>query len=71
MIHHLGDWELILDYEGEQVLETQTGGSEQFVWSPVFSIILQWKPIPEIRKEIRRDKDTDEINVRGTVQEAE
>ena len=71
MIHHLGDWELILDYTGEQVLETQTDGSEQFVWSPVFSLILQWKPIPEFRKEIRRDKDTDEINVRGAVQEGE
>ncbi len=71
MIHHLGDWELILDYSGEQVLETQTSGDEKYVWSPVFSLILQWKPIPEIRKEIRRDEDADEINIRGTVQEFE
>jgi lipopolysaccharide assembly outer membrane protein LptD (OstA) len=71
MIHHLGDWELILDYSGEQILETQDDGTEDYVWSPVFSIILQWKPIPEIRKEIRRDQDTDEINIRGTVQEVE
>jgi hypothetical protein len=71
MVHHLGDWDLTLDYAGQQVLETQEDGTEAYVWSPVFTIVLQWKPIPEIRKEIRRDKDTEEINIRGTVQEVE
>ncbi|HUV06238.1 MAG TPA: hypothetical protein VMX75_00835 [Spirochaetia bacterium] len=64
-IHHLQDWDLSIQYAGEQVLETLPTGKEEYVWSPVFTIMLQWNPIPEIKKEIRRDKDTDRIEIRG------
>jgi len=70
-VHHLGDWDLSFEYAGEQVLETQPDGSEQYVWTPIFSIILQWKPIPEIRKEVATDPETDAINWRGTRPELE
>jgi len=47
MVHHLYDWDLTFEYTGSY--ETV---DNQEIWSPVFSIFVEWKPIPEIKKEI-------------------
>ena len=55
-VHHLQDWQLSFEYSGEQVLVTGVGGQDEYEWRPVISVILQWHPIPEIRREIRKDE---------------
>ncbi len=61
--HDLGDWNLAVEYSGSQKLQSKPGGGDEYVWTPVFSIVIQWKPIPEIRREVR--KDTEGLSVRG------
>ncbi len=54
MIHHLHDWELSFIYVGEPELDRQ---EKRYKWRSEFSIMVQWKPIPEIRKEMEYGKD--------------
>ncbi len=56
MVHHLHDWDLTLRYEGKPLLETQAS-KPVYTWSDSFSILLQWIPIPELRSNLKADKD--------------
>jgi hypothetical protein len=53
--HDLGDWDLSAEYSGTQKLTAKDSGGEEYVWTPVFSIVIEWKPIPQIRREVARD----------------
>ena len=50
-IHDLNDWELIVSYKGEPKLDS-TASSQAFRWSSTFEVVLQWKSIEELRREI-------------------
>ena len=56
MVHHMHDWDLTLRYEGKPLLETQAL-KPVYTWSDSFSILLQWIPIPELRNNLKADKD--------------
>jgi hypothetical protein len=62
--HDLGDWDVAVEYSGTQKLTTKKSGGEEYVWTPVFSIIIEWKPIPEIRRTVAKDP-TNGLQVRG------
>lgn len=50
-IHDLNDWELIVSYEGEPELDS-TAAPQVFRWSSTLEIVLRWKPIEELSREI-------------------
>jgi len=56
MVHHMHDWDLTFRYEGKPLLET-LAGKPVYTWSDSFSILLQWIPIPELRSNLKADKD--------------
>ncbi len=47
-IHHMHDWDLRFIYSGEPLLDDI---NKRYRWESEFTILVQWKPIPEIRKE--------------------
>lgn len=51
-VHEMRDWDLNFVYEGKPVLRDDGGGFSSYRWQPEFSVFLQWRPIPEIKKEI-------------------
>lgn len=51
-VHDLQDWELTMTYSGLPQLETDNGQSE-YRWRGVFSILLRWRSISELRRNIR------------------
>ncbi len=64
LVHHLHDWDLTFEYNGTQT-EVYNNGLREWEWQPGFSIILEWKPIPEIKHRIYKEEDTDDIIFRG------
>lgn len=50
-IHDLNDWELIVSYEGAPELDS-TVAPQVFRWSSTLEIVLRWKPIEELSREI-------------------
>ncbi|MFO8042666.1 MAG: hypothetical protein R6U25_05660 [Alkalispirochaeta sp.] len=50
-IHDLEDWELRLDYSGRPELD-QEAQPQTYRWRSIFSILLRWRPIPELRRSI-------------------
>ena len=59
LIHHLQDWDLSFELTAEPVLDEAT---DQFEFTPTFSIIVQWIPVPEIRSTISKDAETFSID---------
>ncbi len=55
-IHHMHDWQLSFIYNGEPVLEEM---NKKYQWESEFTILVQWKPIPEIRKEAVYDGESE------------
>jgi len=51
-VHDLEDWELSFSYIGGPELTTE-GGTSRYVWQGVFAVLFQWRPISEIRRDIR------------------
>ncbi|MFO7848450.1 MAG: hypothetical protein R6V67_00695, partial [Spirochaetia bacterium] len=47
-VHHMNDWDLNLIYNGEPSLDDE---KKKYSWDSEFTIMVQWKPVPEIRKE--------------------
>ena len=47
-VHDLGDWQLTVDYAGTQELE-----GTSYVLTPTFTIVIEWLPIPEIKRVIK------------------
>ncbi len=63
--HDLGDWNIAFEYSGAWKLEPKSGGvGDDYVWLPTFSIVIEWKPIPEIRRSVQKDTGG-ELSVRG------
>jgi lipopolysaccharide assembly outer membrane protein LptD (OstA) len=52
LIHHLSDWDLSIEYSGEPVLTTVNNKSE-YQWESQFSLFVTWKPVPEIKKNVK------------------
>lgn len=50
-IHHLRDWDLTVEYSGTPK-PTNVDGFNTIEWSSELSIFVQWKPIPEFKREI-------------------
>jgi hypothetical protein len=48
LVHHLDDWDLTLALSGKPVLKT-VDGVKDYVFTPTFSLAVDWKPIPEIK----------------------
>lgn len=57
IVHHLGDWDLSLQYTGMPDFFEPPGASPRWVWSSEATVLLQWNPIRPIRTEIRRTSD--------------
>ncbi len=51
-VHHLGDWDLHVSYDGKPEIYTNDDSSKEYRWDSTLSIYLNWNPIPEIKKEI-------------------
>ncbi len=52
VIHTMPDWTLTFKLEGTPKLE---GVPLQYIWSTNFSVLLEWKPISEIRNDLKVD----------------
>jgi hypothetical protein len=67
--HYLHDWNLTLTYEGKPTLNQKAVPNPQYEWESTFSIVLQWLPIPELRSNIRGERDVEkdefEFSLRG------
>ena len=68
MVHHLYDWDLTfsLDMAYDEEFNTALSQNEE-IMKTVFSIFVQWKPIPEIKKEITGEfsEHTESLNIGG------
>lgn len=53
VVHLMPDWSLSFRLEGTPRLE---GIPQQYVWSTNFSLLIQWRPINEIRNDLRVDE---------------
>jgi hypothetical protein len=56
-IHRMHDWNLSFIYNGEPVLDE---ADKRYRWESEFTILLQWKPIPEIRKEAVYERESED-----------
>ena len=54
--HFMKDWDLNLEYEGSPELVEEDGVSS-YDWVSNFSVFVQWKPIPEIKRNISVEND--------------
>ena len=55
VVHHLHDWDLSFEYQGSPQLSTPTTGPRQYVWTPTFTLQVQWVPVQEVKSRIRSD----------------
>ncbi len=60
LVHHMHDWTLTVDLSAKPVLRTVAGVSD-YVFTPSFSLAVQWKPISELKT-----KTTVTENAEGT-----
>lgn len=56
-VHHLHDWDLSFSYTGAPQRIAGNDGTFTYEWNDRFSIFLQWKPIPEVKSDIRYEND--------------
>jgi len=59
LVHHLEDWDFTLDFTGKY--EKSADGTKTD-WSPVFSFLVEWMPIPELKKGMTSNKDVITFN---------
>jgi lipopolysaccharide assembly outer membrane protein LptD (OstA) len=52
-VHHLGDWDLTLQYSGAPNLYQPSSGVPEWRWDSKMTIMMQWNPIKEIKTEIK------------------
>jgi hypothetical protein len=62
-VHQLHDWNLTFDFSVQQVLQTDSVVGDYYEWMPIFTLLLKWQGIPEMKRSIRRDAQG--INLRG------
>jgi hypothetical protein len=53
LVHHLGDWDLNIDFTGSPELATSSAGLTYYQWNPTFTLSVDWKPVPEIKSNIK------------------
>ncbi|MCF7913901.1 MAG: hypothetical protein K9L66_01905 [Spirochaetaceae bacterium] len=53
LVHYMHDWQLNMEYKGNPELNE----ANRYTWRSEFSIFVQWKPIPEIKKQIDSTED--------------
>ena len=56
-VHHLDDWDFTVRYTGSPELVQDGSGADRYRWVPLLELSLVWRPIPEIRTEVRFDDD--------------
>ncbi len=49
--HRLGDWDLVLAYSARPAL-SQDVSPPRYEWDSRFSVVVQWRPLPELRSEV-------------------
>jgi hypothetical protein len=54
VVHDLRDWQLTFDYTGTQELNEE---GNEYEWTPTFTIVVEWVPIPEIRRQVSKDEE--------------
>ncbi|MCG8478392.1 MAG: hypothetical protein MI724_04790, partial [Spirochaetales bacterium] len=59
-VHDLEDWELSATYTGRPELETENGISN-YRWRGIFSILIRWRSISELRRTIEVEDGTVEF----------
>ncbi len=51
---HFPDWDLNVQYQGSPQLRTNPAdGRQEFIWTPTFSILVQWNAVPEVKSNIQ------------------
>ena len=58
LVHHLGDWDLSIQYTGSPQLVAGANGASTYNWTPTLSIAVQWKPVPELKSNIAYQQGT-------------
>ncbi len=58
LVHHLGDWDLSVQYTGSPQLVYASNGTTSYQWTPTLSIAVQWKPVPELKSNIAYQQGT-------------
>ncbi|MFP4443152.1 MAG: hypothetical protein ACLFST_08540, partial [Spirochaetia bacterium] len=53
VVHYLGDWNLTINYSGQPKLQNLSDGRRGYKWVRFFSLLVQWKPIPEIKRDLK------------------
>ncbi len=56
-VHHLGDWDLSLQYSGTPDLSQPASGIPEWKWKSETTIMIQWNPIKEIKSELKITSD--------------
>ena len=57
VVHHLVDWDLEFEFSASPTLVTSSGALPRFVWDQKIGILVTWRPIPELRKDIDIDRE--------------
>lgn len=55
-VHDLQDWVLEMNYRGRPELD-RTGPQAQYEWRGIFSVVIRWRPISELRRAVQVDQD--------------
>jgi hypothetical protein len=55
-VQHFGDWDLNLQYQGLPQYRTDpTDNRTKYIWTPTFSISVQWNIASELKSNITGD----------------
>jgi lipopolysaccharide assembly outer membrane protein LptD (OstA) len=55
LVHYLDDWQIKLDYTGSPQLTTT--GVSQYQWVSTLTLLVQWNPLPELKKQLIWDQN--------------
>jgi hypothetical protein len=59
MVHHLGDWDLRVSYQGvPEIVNEFDPGEARYEWSPRLEVVVEWRPVPELATDITFEDDT-------------
>jgi hypothetical protein len=54
-VHHLQDWELLIDYSGSPE-RAERGNKPVYDWQSLLEVVVRWRPIRELKREITIDQ---------------
>ncbi len=55
--HRLGDWDVVLSYTGRPALSEEST-PPRYEWDTEFSIVVQWRPLPELKSDVTYRDET-------------